>query len=314
LLTDRRLPDDRLDASTDPIKTKTAVRIALMHRICELFVDDWPRGANVPQYFGILIDTHMPVLLQTRVMQLHEIYNAGIAPEQVPLKAVCTDMNYPVSTAMAEEMWQIYLSNLPAKPGSSASRTKKSGDAAGSRRKRGRATSRKRKRSGSGVVLVDSTATDPDRPFSVAQDPRVFVKIATKGMPRSASVRSIRSLLSKVLLGKPRENQATLHMIRLYLLGAYRHCRRIAPPRLRINIYRESVESSEWMYSKLRPLTSKSLYAVVAEYAIGMATTVPALFYLLERDPDWTDYYSQAIDVCDTYLRQDGFPGFLVPG
>ena len=289
-----------LRLGVDALKTEAAVRVAVLHRLWETHADRWPTSSNAPQYFGILIDTHMPLLMHPGELQLHEVYSRGLAPEQTSIREIHSDVYYPMTPEMVEFVWRPYINNAPVRCAPMPVR-----------RKRDRGPNRKRKRAGApGVELIPTVTEEPIPRFTVRQDVRTFVKTVTKSMPRSASIRSIRTLLCKSIKFKPAENMAIVHMVRLFILGAYRHCRRIAPPHIRVCVYRDTVESAAWMYATaLEQLSSKALYAVIAEYVIGMAKTLPALFFILEKDPDWANYEAQAVSVCDEYLRPNFYDG-----
>lgn len=231
-------------------------------------------------------------------------------------------MSYPLTASKIEEVWQPYVNNAPVRLSTTSARPQRTSKA-----------SRKRKRVAKTGVYLIHKAVDTPTPryvvstaplpppllfgrgvvlscscgwvgsFTVPQDAKNFTKIVNKGMPRSMSYRSIKALIVRTIVGKPEENQAIVHMLRLFLLGAYRHCTSIAPPPLRLEVYRKGPKAAEIMYNRIEAFTNKALYAVVSEYVIGMAKTVRTLYHILQTDPDWTEYQQQATTVCNLYLR-----------
>lgn len=281
----------------DEIKIHAALRMARLYRIWLENKVHFDRASNASQYIGMLMDLHMPVLMHHGILQMHEVYGKGIAPEQVSLASVFSDVHYPMSMEMVEEIWRGYISNSMQ----TVKETQPS--------KRSLFRQRKRKRRTNEFRLFPDTPTTPTVGFTVPQDTRSFIKIAYKGMPRSMSFRSIKTLFCKAMSFNVKSNQAIVHMARLFLLGSYRHCTSIANPSWRVEIYKNVEVSARWIVSKIQELTNKSLFALVSEYVIGMARTHPALYYLLEKDPDWADYTTQAINVCDTVLRPSLYKG-----
>ena len=245
---------------------------------------------------------------------------AGIAPEQTRLSAVCTDMYFPLSMAAIEKIWRPYINSAPFP---APSKKKPTAEAPPAPKRR---SSRKRKKPTAAIVLLP----DPPEPstlndFTVEQDPTIFRKNLTKAMPRSVTVRSIKTLLRRAILLRPDENRAIVELVRKFLVGGYRHATAIGSAAFRVRAY---CTDTEWMYNHIKDLTNKEMYAMVAEcvhrlsptrlltshtslialvglprYAIGMARTLPALHHLLQCDPDWNEYCDQAITVCDRHLR-----------
>ena len=284
----------------DEIKIHAALRMARLYRVWLENKHNLDGASNASQYIGMLMDLHMPVLMHDGVLQMHEVYSLGIAPEQVKLSSVYSDVHYPMSMGMIEEIWHGYISNS----------MQERREAVPSKRALSR--QRKRKRRVNGFRLFPEVQEAHVAHFTIPQDKRSFIKIAHKGMPRSASFRSIKTLFCKAMTFDVKSNQAIVHMARLFLLGSYRHCTHIAPPSWRIRVYKSVGISAPWMVSKIQELTNKSLFALVSEYVIGMARSHPTLYYLLESDPDWASYTEQAIRVCDTVLRPSLYRGKAV--
>ena len=291
----------------DPVRRAAALRVATMYRVAQSTAHKTPPESTVAYYWGVLIDTHMKLLLHPHKLMIHEVYAKNLAPEQTRLADVYTDNQYPLSPAAIEKIWRPYINSAPF-PVPSKRKAPSPSEPVITRRAR-----RKRKKPTAPIVLLqDPPSIDIVSDFTVPQDPTAFRKILAKAMPRSTTVRSIGTLLRKAILFKPEENKAVVQLVRKFLVGGHRHATSIGSAAFRVRVYNTD---TEWMYKLIAQLSNKDLYAMVAEYAIGMARMLPALHHLLQQDPDWEKYSSQSIVLCDKFLRPRlfGHPNIDVP-
>lgn len=286
----------------DAVRVSAANRVAELWRIVESKVD--PKSEpGVLYYLGILIDTHMNLLWYPKHVTIHEVYRAGIAPDQQVVGRVCNDETYPLTTASIQWLWQEYVCPAPV-PALSKVRLRptKVGAKRTTKSAKNKA-SRKRKRDTSFVPLFPEHKELPSAQMEITVPQQInnFVKIIQKGLPRATTVRSIEQLLHKTVAEQPAANVAVVTMVRKFLVGAFKDATKIASPLVRVLAY---APTTKHLVLALGLLKKEHMYAMVAEYAIGMAKSVPPLHAVLRRDADWNEYCDQAHTVCNEYLRK----------
>lgn len=282
----------------DMVRQWALYRILVLHKV----MGDKKDGPNTQYYLGILMDTHMRLLWHPTKLYLSDVYVLGLAPEQQRITDVCNDAKYPITNADIAMIWQSYV-NFTSMPTPTKRRRKEPGGDENRGRKRKRVV----KPLPTNEYNLFSTKENPDTiTFSMTQNPTDYIKIVSKGMPRSTTVRSIRSIIRRALQTQPHNNLAVVDMMRKFVLGSYRNAKVIAPPVTRVRVYNPITLD---LFNMIDTFHNRELYAIVAEYVVGMAQTNAALCHVLLMDPDWEDYKTQAQTVCDKYLR----PRILYP-
>lgn len=311
----------------DDLRRLAASRVAYIWDVVkqgELKYGPSPQEASVGYYTGLIVDTHMALLWHPEPVLLHEVYTLGIAPDQIHAHQVANDFTYPLTRASIERLWKTYLTRAPLKALAKFKPRKKAGSTKKKKRSR-----RKRKRDESETVesLFDKPNTQQENQIhiTVTQTPNDYVKIIDKGMPRSTTARSIKSLLGmyfrpsthsfvcpranspahprteKTVRKQPLNNVAIVNLVRKFVVGAYKTAIVVAPPVIRVMAY---APTTEYLMSIIDQMENKHMYAMVAEYVIGMARSTHTLDALLVKNTEWRAYCKQASTVCNYHLRR----------
>jgi hypothetical protein len=288
------------------VKYCAALRVVIIWRLYLKHRGSVPIEAMFPYYCGILMDLHMKLLHfdpgpDRPPLQLHEVYLLDLAPEQVGHGDIYCNEDLCMSEAVVEFIWAQYIRDCAAgKPFGGVKSTRKKKSKRGTK-KATKTPKRSTNDTPFTIPLMCPYKITAAVPFTVRQNPDMHRQIAFKGVLRTTSIRYIRISLHKALVAHPEDNEAVVNMVKLFFLGAYKHCAVIAPPHHRSRVY--SGAPIKLLYDRLAKLNPKELYSMIAEHIISAAKKASGLYEILRQDPDWTAYSSQTLGSCDLYLR-----------
>lgn len=297
--------DGELDNHQHSVKYQAALRMAYIWHIYLNHRSDVPPESMFAYYCGVLMDLHQRVLhfKSDAPLEIHEVYLNELAPEQIEINSIITGEHLCTEQAVVEYVWAQYIRDCP-NSGKSPLQPAKSG--------------RKRKNTAASAAQKSKTSTENDTPFSMSlmcpppkkeepvlftqtQSATMYLQIMRKGVLGTTSTRYISSRLHDALVTKCDQNLVIIRMVKLFFLGAYKDCTIIAPPYHRVRLY--STLPTATYYNQLDALNPKELYSIIAEHLIAAARQGSALYKILSEDPDWKQYNTHSLAVCDRYLR-----------
>lgn len=130
-------------------------------------------------------------------------------------------------------------------------------------------------------------------------------RLLRKGGPFQSSVRYVQSQLKRGLESKATRS-CVATMCRLSFLGAYPHCKIIAPPSRRIDVYKTpDVE----ILSLCRPVPpaaqvgSHTYFYMIAEYVSSASLASPSIWAHIKKDPKYTAF-DDAVRVASDSIRK----------
>jgi hypothetical protein len=133
---------------------------------------------------------------------------------------------------------------------------------------------------------------------------KVLWRLLSKGLPRPSSIRYILKSL-KFTLSQPTPDEHVVEIVRRFLLGAFQHVTVIAPPAVRMLLFKD--DAVEYCLTKMTEMSSKELYIMLSESVISISRHHQALFSLLELRSVWKAYYNQSIAVANEQLRRNWY-------
>lgn len=275
-----------------------------------------PIEGSLPYIIGIVMDTHIRIILSKGVLRISDVYSRHISPELCALSVetpIYCEEGFPQIDKLVELLWKPHMTC----PLTSSSDTFDNSRTSATERKQKSASrsSKKQLQKASKISLIPqlnrklcAIQNDIKQSHVSIQD----LKLLKKGLPNPTSIRYIGSTIQKELECN-RSSSVVKHMLYCFALGAYKHCDTIAPPNFRIYLYKET--SPQVLYkTAYESMNSRELYSIISEYIISFTKTHSALYYILRRENCWKEYSGICIKVCNTILRKRVVALFLKTG
>ncbi len=238
-----------------------------------------------PYYIGVVMDIHVPGIEMGSLVTLHGLYTDNKAPELIKISDIKNDSSSQIDPVLIERHWVSYSCHVDPPP----KRKKTAGKSTKPTRGRKRNTNKI-----SINTMIDTTKASDVPETPTRQNVKLLGEMLTKGQPNQTVYRYVQKTFTKGLIKSPETNPVIVTMVRMFLMGVYRHAKVIADPAFRLKVLRASpaelytiITNSEY--------NAKQLYYILAEFTLAATRHNHALVSMLKKTAGHNEYEMNAI-------------------
>ena len=279
----------------DGIAFSAALRVSKIWHVYLDHIDSAAKALQFGLYSGALMDLHAQLIVHTKdnpLIRIHDVYRKGWAPEQLTVADIFCPDNGILTLDGAESVWAEHIDDT-TRCGSGKPR---------------QPPPRLRGVNRNHTLVKDPTQSRGRAPCLNALFDNAEFKSALpvwiKGLPAVSSIRYISTTLRKALFEEA--TSGPLHAMAVqFLLGAYSHARYIAPPSVRMQLYKTKTIALDTPFEvTIGMMSPQEVYILISEFLVVAAERHAGLWRVLAKDPGWKRYVDQAMTHADGYLRK----------